>query len=211
MPQRYCGLADQITGLPRVSPRSARRHTHRPASHAHTRTHRPARPPRSPLPLKTGGVWNAPSSSPPLFLARPSIPSITQSCRACFIWPQTVVGRALYATENRTTHSLLVPPTDLQQLTLYEKQRQPVWPSGKALSWYTEGPRFDSALALLSLQTLWCVDNFVTLSVIINELIAAHRNAGVILVVTGIVSLRYSIRYSLPLINVLRRLNQHRP
>ena len=33
-----------------------------------------------------------------------------------------------------------------------------VWPSGKALSWQAEGPRFESALALLSLQKLWSVD-----------------------------------------------------
>ena len=32
--------------------------------------------------------------------------------------------------------------------------REPVWPSGKAV----EGPRFESALALLSLQRLWSVD-----------------------------------------------------
>ena len=29
---------------------------------------------------------------------------------------------------------------------------EPVWPSGKALGWLTEGPRFDTASALLSLQ-----------------------------------------------------------
>ena len=34
---------------------------------------------------------------------------------------------------------------------------EPFWPSGKALGWYTEGPRFDTASALLSLQScgLW--------------------------------------------------------
>ena len=31
---------------------------------------------------------------------------------------------------------------------------EPVWPSGKA----SEGPRFESASALLSLQKLWSVD-----------------------------------------------------
>ena len=36
---------------------------------------------------------------------------------------------------------------------------EPVWPSGKALGWYAEGPRFESASALLSLQNLWSVDN----------------------------------------------------
>ena len=34
----------------------------------------------------------------------------------------------------------------------------PVWPSGKALGWYAEGPRFEPASALLSLQKLWSVD-----------------------------------------------------
>ena len=33
-----------------------------------------------------------------------------------------------------------------------------VWPSGKALGWYAEGPRFESTSALLSLQKLWSVD-----------------------------------------------------
>ena len=45
---------------------------------------------------------------------------------------------------------------------------KPVWPSGKALGWYEEGPRFELASALLSLQKLWAVkstaDNSVTLS-----------------------------------------------
>ena len=35
---------------------------------------------------------------------------------------------------------------------------EPVWPSGKALGWKAEGPGFESALALLSLQKLWSVD-----------------------------------------------------
>ena len=49
-------------------------------------------------------------------------------------------------------------------LELYEKvpcgleSREPVWPSGKALGWYAEEPRFDTASALLSLQKrLWFV------------------------------------------------------
>ena len=29
---------------------------------------------------------------------------------------------------------------------------EPVWPGGKALGWYAEGPQFDTASALLSLQ-----------------------------------------------------------
>ena len=33
------------------------------------------------------------------------------------------------------------------------KKREPIWPSGKA-----EGPLFESALDLLSLQKLWFVD-----------------------------------------------------
>jgi len=36
--------------------------------------------------------------------------------------------------------------------------REPVWPSGKVLGWQAEGPRFESASALLSLQQLWSVD-----------------------------------------------------
>ena len=35
---------------------------------------------------------------------------------------------------------------------------EPVWPSGKALGWQAEEPRFESASALLSLQELWSVD-----------------------------------------------------
>ena len=35
---------------------------------------------------------------------------------------------------------------------------KPVWHSGKLLGWEAEGPRFDSTLALLSLQKLWSVD-----------------------------------------------------
>ena len=35
---------------------------------------------------------------------------------------------------------------------------EPVWPSGKALGWQVEGPRFDTASALLSLQKgVWFV------------------------------------------------------
>ena len=36
--------------------------------------------------------------------------------------------------------------------------REPVWPSVKALGWQAEGPRFESASALLSLPKLWSVD-----------------------------------------------------
>ena len=35
---------------------------------------------------------------------------------------------------------------------------EPVWPSGQALGWKAEVPRFESASALLSLQKLWSVD-----------------------------------------------------
>ena len=46
---------------------------------------------------------------------------------------------------------------------------EPAWPSGKALGWQAEGPRFDTASALLSLQKgcgLWTpscdfVDHFL--------------------------------------------------
>ena len=41
--------------------------------------------------------------------------------------------------------------------------REPVWPSGKALGWWAEGPRFESASALLSLQKLWFVDTVMWL------------------------------------------------
>ena len=34
----------------------------------------------------------------------------------------------------------------------YWTLREPIWPSGKALGWYAEGPQFDTASALLSLQ-----------------------------------------------------------
>ena len=46
-----------------------------------------------------------------------------------------------------------------------------MWPSGKALGWKAEGPRFESASALLSLQKFWSVDTvlIVTLSLTINE------------------------------------------
>ena len=36
--------------------------------------------------------------------------------------------------------------------------REHGWPRGKALGWYAEGPRFDSASVLVSLQTLWSAD-----------------------------------------------------
>ena len=39
-----------------------------------------------------------------------------------------------------------------------ENECEPVWPSGKALGWYAEGPRFESASALLSLRKSWSVD-----------------------------------------------------
>ena len=35
---------------------------------------------------------------------------------------------------------------------MHGEQCEPVWPSGKALGWKAEGPRFESAPALLSLQ-----------------------------------------------------------
>ena len=44
---------------------------------------------------------------------------------------------------------------------------EPVWPSGKALGWLAEGPRFDTASALLSLQkkVVVCGYCLVTLSI----------------------------------------------
>ena len=36
--------------------------------------------------------------------------------------------------------------------------RELVWPSGKALGWLAEGPRFESASAVFSLQKLWRMD-----------------------------------------------------
>ena len=36
------------------------------------------------------------------------------------------------------------------------RPREPVWPSRKALGWLAEGPRFDPASALLSLQKGGC-------------------------------------------------------
>ena len=38
-----------------------------------------------------------------------------------------------------------------------------------AVGWKAEGPRFDTASALLSLKRLWFVDSLVTLSLRINE------------------------------------------
>ena len=35
---------------------------------------------------------------------------------------------------------------------------EPAWPSSKALGWQPEGPRFESASALLFRQKLWPVD-----------------------------------------------------
>ena len=35
---------------------------------------------------------------------------------------------------------------------------EPVWPSGKALGWLAEGPRFESTSALLSFPKLWSVN-----------------------------------------------------
>ena len=47
--------------------------------------------------------------------------------------------------------------------------REPVWPSGKALGWEAEGPRFDSASAVHSLQkVVVCGLCLVTLSFTIN-------------------------------------------
>ena len=44
------------------------------------------------------------------------------------------------------------------QVYAADHSSEPACPSGKALGWYAEGPRFESASALLSLQKLWSVD-----------------------------------------------------
>ena len=36
--------------------------------------------------------------------------------------------------------------------------REPLWPSGKALGWWVDGPQFVSSSAFLSLQNLWITD-----------------------------------------------------
>ena len=53
-------------------------------------------------------------------------------------------------------HSCVIN-TNTQQLIAYKRyggldggSSEPVWPSGKALGWLAEGPRFESASALLS-------------------------------------------------------------
>ena len=39
----------------------------------------------------------------------------------------------------------------------------PVWPSGKALVWYSRGTSAESDSALIFLQKLWAVDTFLSL------------------------------------------------
>ena len=38
-----------------------------------------------------------------------------------------------------------------------------IWPNGKGLGWWAEGPRFESVSALLSLQNLWALDTVLWL------------------------------------------------
>ena len=59
------------------------------------------------------------------------------------------------AVESVRERRLALCKRDQQQQA---KFREPVWPSGKAVGLYAEGPRFDTASALLSLQKLWFVD-----------------------------------------------------
>ena len=58
-----------------------------------------------------------------------------------------------YLQTSADLHSLFdhscCPYKTLRQAT--KAKREPVWPSGKALGWYAERPRFDTASALLSL------------------------------------------------------------
>ena len=54
-----------------------------------------------------------------------------------------------YQLAGRTTS----PDDHPSELAQGQSFSQPVWPSGKA-----EGPRFESASVLLSLQELWSVD-----------------------------------------------------
>ena len=60
-------------------------------------------------------------------------------------------------------NSILVWIYPLQWCTYLCVNCEPVWPSDKALGWYTEGPQFESALALLSLQKLCSVDTVLWL------------------------------------------------
>ena len=47
-------------------------------------------------------------------------------------------------------------PLSSYKMTLNQQlNSEPVWPNGKALGWQAEGPRFDTASALLSLQKGW--------------------------------------------------------
>ena len=46
----------------------------------------------------------------------------------------------------------------IKKIRQIKRGGEPVWHSGKALGWQPEGPRFESASALLSRQKLWSVD-----------------------------------------------------
>ena len=63
----------------------------------------------------------------------------------------------------------------------FRPECEPVWPSGKALGWSAEGPRFDTASTLLSLQKgcgLWTLScDFVPQKM---ALIAAHLSLSLI-------------------------------
>ena len=53
---------------------------------------------------------------------------------------------------------------------VYLSEHEPVWPSGKALGWYAETSRFDSASALFVFKkVVVCGHCVVTLSLTINE------------------------------------------
>ena len=55
---------------------------------------------------------------------------------------------------------------NLNNACFRKRNCEPVWLSGKALGWKAEGPLFESASALLSLQKLGLVD---TVTLTINE------------------------------------------
>ena len=78
---------------------------------------------------------------------------------------QAGLGREKYAGDEACNYRTF---TQLRQYC------EPVWPSGKALGWYAAGPRFVSSCDFVP-------QNLLNIKM---ALIAAHLNAGIILVVT---------------------------
>ena len=74
------------------------------------------------------------------------------------IWQSSTVGSTLKASISGTlppNAALIGYATNVALLIsaqLSTEVCEPVWPSGKAFGWQAEGPRLDSASALLSLQ-----------------------------------------------------------